>query len=299
MNSNEKAPDEKVEFSYSHDYPNDTQLIYIREGNHAHLTIAFTSEDPDMGTEEMEYNGDSGESFAELISDARSEITSYLDHQDTSSFYEQQGELPADGIHSLDDYFGEFSRTSLYAFENALREAEAAHLVSQRELMTESSEPCPIPPLAIELKSCSGFRKNVFEGWKKLEGATIEGEGYKVEFSRLSERTIDRMCDSLNGYYNIWTKFLCEYSDAKGQLSIAVRKPEEADKIFKAMSDIQPLTFEHEGTMSPAEVARTRFETIISFIKEPEKEKPSVVNELKRLARKPFPQTEKPIEMEI
>jgi hypothetical protein len=139
----------------------------------------------------------------------------------------------------------------------------------------------------------------VFEGWKKLEGATIEGEGYKVEFSRLSERTIDRMCDSLNGYYNIWTKFLCEYSDAKGQLSIAVRKPEEADKIFKAMSDIQPLTFEHEGTMSPAEVARTRFETIISFIKEPEKEKPSVVNELKRLARKPFPQTEKPIEMEI
>lgn len=136
MNSNEKAPDEKVEFSYSHDYPNDTQLIYIREGNHAHLTISFTSEDPDMGTEEMEYNGDSGESFAELISDARSEITSYLDHQDTSSFYEQQGELPADGIHSLDDYFGEFSRTSLYAFEGAMQAAEHER-TSVREALSQ------------------------------------------------------------------------------------------------------------------------------------------------------------------
>ena len=77
--------------SFSHDYPDDTHLTYTRSGNNAHLVLSFQSEDPDMGTEEMEYNSDGGESFAELLSDARSELTSYLDRQDTSSFYEQQG----------------------------------------------------------------------------------------------------------------------------------------------------------------------------------------------------------------
>ncbi len=124
MDQTVKAPDEKIVRSFTHDYPDDTKLTYIREGKHVHLLLSFQSEDPDMGTEEMEYNSDSGESLHELLSDARSELTSYLDRQDTSSFYEQQGDHPWDGIHSQDDYFGEFSRASLYAFESAMQQIE-------------------------------------------------------------------------------------------------------------------------------------------------------------------------------
>ena len=276
-----KAPDEIIRRNYSHDYPNDTQLTYTRSGKETHLTLTFQSEDPDMGTEEMIINSDSGESFSELVSDAQAELTDYLDRQDTSSFYEQQDDSPKDGIHDMDDYYGEFSRTSLYAFEAAMKETE----------LEQSRESSPKLPSAIEMKSCSGYRKNVFEGWKKLDEATISGEGYKVEFFRLSEKTIDRMCDALNGWYNVWTKFRCDFQDAKGTLTITVRQPEEADKISMAMSDLQPVTFEHEGTLSAANVARIKMESLIGFIKAPEKEKPSILADLK-LRKQPVPKHE-------
>ena len=220
----DKPAAETISMDYSHDYPDDTHLTCSKEGDQVHLHLAFDSEDPDMGTEEMEYNSDGGESFSEIIHDALSDLSSYLDRQDTSSFFKQQGELLRDGIHDEDDYFGEFSRTSLYAFEGALKAAENNQLLRQ-----DGQKKAPAIPSSIKLKAFSGYRKNIFEGWKKLEDSTIAGEGYKVEFYRLSERTIDRMCDALNGWYNVWTKFRCDFEDTKGTLSIVVRKPEEAD----------------------------------------------------------------------
>ena len=95
-------------------------------------------------------------------------------------------------------------------------------------------------PSEITMKSHCGYYYNVPEGWQKLPEATIIGDGYTVEFSRLSERTIDRMCDALNGWYNVWTKFCCEYRDDKGTLSITVSKPEDADKLFNLL-DIENL----------------------------------------------------------
>ena len=154
-------------------------------------------------------------------------------------------------------------------------------------------------PSSIKLKAFSGYRKNIFEGWKKLEDSTIAGKGYKVEFYRLSERTIDRMCDALNGWYNVWTKFRCDYEDEKGSLSIVVREPEEADKIFKIMSDIQPLSFEHEGTLSVPDVARIKMESIIDLHMTAEREKPSVLSELKRLSCNSPHGKNMPKEMEI
>ena len=281
MSEAAKAPDEIIQREYSHDYPNDTHLTYTRTGQNVHLELTFQSEDPDMGTEEMVVNSDGGESFSELVSETREEITDYLNRQDTSSFYEQQGNSPKDGIHDLDDYYGEFSRTSLYAFEAAMKEAE----------LEQSRESSPKLPSAIEMKSCSGYRKNVFEGWKKLDDATITGEGYKVEFFRLSEKTIDRMCDALNGWYNVWTKFRCDFQDAKGTLTITVRQPEEADKISIAMSDLQPVTFEHEGALSAADIARIKMESLIGYIKAPEKDKPSILADLK-LRKQPVPKRE-------
>ena len=289
-----KPETETISMDFTHDYPDDTHLTYSREGNQVHLHLAFDSEDPDMGTEEMEYNSDGGESFSEIIHDALADLSSYLDRQDTSSFYEQQGEPLRDGIHSEDDYFGEFSRTSLYAFEGALREVE----LQKSPVQTKQKSSQELPS-AIKLKSFSGYRKNVFEGWKRLDDATIAGEGYKVEFYRLSERTIDRMCDALNGWYNIWTRFRCDYEDAKGTLTLTIRKPEDADKIFKIMNDIQPVSFEHEGALSAAVVARIKMESLIDLHKTAEQEKSSIHSELKRLSGSPFHGKETTKEMEI
>ena len=111
-------PDERQQRFYTHDYPADTMLDYTRQGSRSELVLSFGSEDPDMGTEELTYGGDQGESMAELVSDLKNEIKSYLD-ADTSSFYEQQGEPQA-----LSAVYGEYSRTALYAFEAILSETE-------------------------------------------------------------------------------------------------------------------------------------------------------------------------------
>ena len=152
VDQSSQAPDEKITMSYTHDYPDDTQLTYIREGKQVHLLLSFQSEDPDMGTEEMEYNSDGGESLSELLSDARAELTSFLDRHDTSSFYEQQGEHPLDGIHSQDDYFGEFSRTSLYAFEAAMQQAEQEKLSVVAELKRLSLKQKPRKEKSVEME---------------------------------------------------------------------------------------------------------------------------------------------------
>lgn len=121
-------------------------------------------------------------------------------------------------------------------------------------------------PSEVKMKSYRGCHRDVFTGWQKMPEATIIGEGYIVEFSRLFERTIDPMCDALNGWYALWTKFCCEYTDSKGKLSIIFRKPEDADKLYSMLADVTPLEFEYEDTLSAADVARSKIETLISLI---------------------------------
>ena len=123
-------------------------------------------------------------------------------------------------------------------------------------------------PSEIKMKSYRGYHRDVFEGWKKLNEATIDGEGYTVSFFRLSESTIDEMCDALNGWFNIWTKFRCEYKDEQGTLSITVRKPEDADKLFNIMVSVEPIEFEHEDRLSAVDVARSKMESLINMIKD-------------------------------
>lgn len=89
---------------YSHDYPDDTMMkISIREDGNTQLELSFTSEDPDMGTETLIYTDDIND-WRGLAGKLKKEITDYLD--------------------SLlnDDYYDEYSRTALYAFENLLYE---------------------------------------------------------------------------------------------------------------------------------------------------------------------------------
>ena len=112
-------PDEHQYRFYIHDYPADTTLEYTRKGSGSELTLSFGSEDPDMGSEKMVLGGDHSESMAELVSELKKEIQSYLNAADTSSFYDQQGE-PAPIVRD----YGEYSRTALYAFEAILNETE-------------------------------------------------------------------------------------------------------------------------------------------------------------------------------
>ena len=120
----EDGPDERSIRFYSHDYPADTTLEYSRTGDRAELRLSFSSEDPDMGTEEMIYAGENGESMHELVADLHGELTAYLDAADSSSFVQQQGLSSDFGIHDENDYYAEYSRTALYAFESLLSKTE-------------------------------------------------------------------------------------------------------------------------------------------------------------------------------
>lgn len=118
------TPDEHTTHTYSHDYPNDTKLDYVKTGEHAELHLSFTSEDPDAGVEEMLLSSDSGETLTELASSLRADISSYLDAQDTSSFYEQQGLSHLKELGGQAEQCSDCTRTALYAFEAILKDVE-------------------------------------------------------------------------------------------------------------------------------------------------------------------------------
>ena len=115
-------PDEQVLKHYTHNELNDTTLEYTRTGNDTTITLTFDTKDPDAGMEELMYHGNDGESMEELTDDLLSEVKAYLDYQDSSSYFEQQNMPVSDSIHRLEDDYGEFTRTSLLAFEGALKE---------------------------------------------------------------------------------------------------------------------------------------------------------------------------------
>ena len=123
----EPEPDDQIMKTYTHDYSNDTTLEYSRSGNESTLRLSFTSEDPDMGTEELLFHGENGESMQELADDLKAEIKAYLDYQDSSSFVRQQG--LKEEIHSMEDMYGEYSRTALYAFEEILNQQDERTLI--------------------------------------------------------------------------------------------------------------------------------------------------------------------------
>ena len=103
---------ERMDMVDTHNYPHDTKFHYTFDGKEGHITLSFMSDDPDVGTEEMLYNGEGD--IQELISDLLEEITSCLDRQEGVSIEKKQE------IHSLDDYFNGFTRTALIAFESIL-----------------------------------------------------------------------------------------------------------------------------------------------------------------------------------
>lgn len=97
--------------TYTHDYPNDTTLEYTEGEGRNELTLTFTSEDPDCGTEIMIFGGD--DCMEELMLELYTEISSFLDAKERRSFGGYVGATPA-------SYYDEYTRTALYAFEAML-----------------------------------------------------------------------------------------------------------------------------------------------------------------------------------
>ena len=97
---------------YSHDFPDDTKMIVetCKDGC-IQLTLEFTSEDPDMGTETLIYAGNNSK-WIELSRELQEEITDYLDVIDVP-FYDPHND-------SLIELYSEYSKTALYAFEAML-----------------------------------------------------------------------------------------------------------------------------------------------------------------------------------
>ena len=120
----DNGPDEKSIRYFTYDYTADTRMDFTRTGQHSELALSFSSEGPDKGTEEMIYAGENGESMHELVTELLAELTGYLDAADSSSFVQQQGLSAVFGIYDSTDYYDEYSRTALYAFESALQTME-------------------------------------------------------------------------------------------------------------------------------------------------------------------------------
>lgn len=96
---------------YSHDYSNDTTYLCEQDTDGMlSITMTFTSEDPDYGTEELIYRGDGTEQ--ELRDDLLEEITEYLDLKETARWIPDY----------LQYYDEDFIKTSLIAFEAMLME---------------------------------------------------------------------------------------------------------------------------------------------------------------------------------
>lgn len=94
---------------YSHDYTNDTTYTFERDPDgRGQITMTFTSEDPDYGTEELIYGGYDSES--ELRGDLLKEIEECLDLREAGKPIPEH----------LRYYDEDFAKTSLIAFNNML-----------------------------------------------------------------------------------------------------------------------------------------------------------------------------------
>lgn len=105
----------KITITYTHDYENDTVIAYWVDDGGSHMTASFTSEDPNYGTDTLEYNAKPVEPIAKMAQDWLEEFTEYLDSTNDGI------NRPGEASDELEKVYGEYSNSTLYAIENALR----------------------------------------------------------------------------------------------------------------------------------------------------------------------------------
>lgn len=105
----------RIVINFSHDRENDTRIQYSFDENGSHLEASFTSEDPDYGTDNLEFNSEPVESLNTMAKDWLEEISEYLDK--TGDGIRRPGEASKE----LEMCYGEYSNSTLFAVEEALR----------------------------------------------------------------------------------------------------------------------------------------------------------------------------------
>ena len=123
----------------------------------------------------------------------------------------------------------------------------------------------PTAPSKVPIVGSSGYRKDVFQGWKKLESSTIKGDGFIITFEMYGAPDKDVMCDALNGWYTHWTECRIKLKDEKGEASITT-SIENADKIFEILINITPID-DPWDKMSLAECVRAGFCALVNYLK--------------------------------
>lgn len=104
---------------YSHDHENDTKIVYsFLDNKESHLDCYYTSEDPDYGTDKIIYNSEPSDTVENMACDLRKEISEYLDKTNDGI------NRPGDADEALEKVYGDYSNSTLYAIENALRVIE-------------------------------------------------------------------------------------------------------------------------------------------------------------------------------
>lgn len=105
----------KITITYTHDYENDTVVTYWANNKESHMTASYTSEDPDYGTDSLEFNASPAEPLAKMARNWLEEFTEYLNSTNDGI------NRPGNASKELEMVYGDYSNSTLYAIENALR----------------------------------------------------------------------------------------------------------------------------------------------------------------------------------
>ena len=105
----------KITITYTHDYENDTVVTYWANNEESYMTASYTSEDPDYGTDSLEYYASPAEPLAKMALVWLKEFTEYLDSTNDGI------NRPGNASKELEMAYGDYSNSTLCAIENALR----------------------------------------------------------------------------------------------------------------------------------------------------------------------------------
>jgi len=124
----------------------------------------------------------------------------------------------------------------------------------------------PVAPSTVKLNGTSGYYNDVIVGWKEIESSRIDGDGFVVRWYRYADRTIDRMCDALNGWHTYWEqRYKAVLTDKLGTAELILRGNETADLFFDMAIKCHGREDE-DGTTTDAEVVRILFRYISNYI---------------------------------
>ena len=119
----------------------------------------------------------------------------------------------------------------------------------------------PIKPSLAPVKGSSGYRRDIFTGWKNIESSTIFHRDFTVTFECYGEADIDTFCDALNGWYTTWTEWRATYRTKGETIQVTTHKRDVIDHLFEAIVNVGP---DSDPEYSEEELVRSYFQRIVA-----------------------------------